>query len=190
MTATTIAASTVDSALSPDSIRLLQALSYVLGWIYTLSWSLSFYPQPLLNIRRSSTTGLTPSFPILNVLGFASYTFSTVAFYTSDRIQSQYKERHGGEPNTVRGNDVAFALHALLLCLVTLSQFWPRLWGFESRKWKVGKGIWGIVIGCTVGIAWTVLMVIAGGGRGWQWIDVVRVRSLAHHDAKRLTRRS
>ena len=168
-----MALSAAGTTLSPESVRLLRALSYMLGWVYTLSWSFSFYPQPILNLRRSSTSGTAPAFPILNFTGFACYTISTIAFYSSDLIQSQYKERHVGEPNTVRGNDVAFALHALLLCIITLSQFWPRLWGFEKRKWKVGKGIWGIVLGCAVGVGWTVFMVIGDRGKGWQWIDVV-----------------
>ena len=149
-------------------------LSQIFGWIYVASWSLSFYPQPLLNIRRRSTTGTTPAFPILNTLGFAAYTVSTLIFYLSADIQQQYKERHNGEENTVRGNDVAFAVHALVLSVTTLSQFWSELWGFEKRKWRVGRGLWGILMGCLIGVAWSMWMAVRDGGHGWQWIDVVR----------------
>lgn len=47
----------------------LPVLSGLFGWIYTLAWSLSFYPQPLLNFHRKSTSGTTVDFPLVNVLG-------------------------------------------------------------------------------------------------------------------------
>lgn len=145
----------------------------------TLSWSASFYPQPLLNIRRHSTHGTTPAFPTLNVLGFLCYATSTLLFYYSPLIKSQYRTRNNGEENTVRANDVAFAVHALALCVLTISQFWPYLWGFEKSKARVGKGVWAIVVACIVGIVWVIGMVMRqglDGGRdagSWAWIDVV-----------------
>lgn len=48
---------------------LLAPLSALFGWVYTFCWSASFYPQPLLNFRRRSTSGTTVDFPFLNVLG-------------------------------------------------------------------------------------------------------------------------
>lgn len=167
------------ATFSPASIRFLRAFSRLLGWIYTLSWSASFYPQPLLNIRRHSTHGTTPAFPTLNVLGFLCYTTSTLLFYYSPLIKSQYRTRNNGEENTVRANDVAFAVHALVLCVLTISQFWPYLWGFEKSKASVGKGVWAIVVACIVGIVWVIGMVMRqglDGGRdagSWAWIDVV-----------------
>ncbi|KAL9125319.1 MAG: hypothetical protein Q9217_005465 [Psora testacea] len=133
--------------LSPDSIRLLTVLSHLLGWIYTASWSLSFYPQPLLNFRRRSTTGTTPAFPILNTLGFTAYTVSTISFYLSAEVRRQYRERHNGEENTVRGNDVAFALHALVYAfgyvklLITVIKYIPQVWANHQRKSTVGWSI-------------------------------------------------
>lgn len=130
----------------PDSLSLLRTLSSLLGVLYTLSWSLSFYPQVLLNIRRRSTTGTTPSFPILNILGFFCYTVSILAFLYSPLIQQQYRDRHGGLENTARGNDLAFALHASILSIIALSQFSSTIWGFERRRWRVGYGVWGIIV--------------------------------------------
>ena len=96
--------------------------------------------------------------------------------------------------NTVRGNDVAFAIHALVLSAVTLSMFWERLWGLEQggkRAGTVGRAVWVIVGGSAVGVAWCVVQVLVeggadGGGVGkagkgekvgvegrWEWIDVV-----------------
>lgn len=47
----------------------LGLLSALFGWIYTACWSLSFYPQPLLNFQRKSTSGTTVDFPLINCLG-------------------------------------------------------------------------------------------------------------------------
>lgn len=47
----------------------LPLLAFLFGWIYTLAWSLSFYPQPLLNWQRRSTSGTTADFPTLNIIG-------------------------------------------------------------------------------------------------------------------------
>lgn len=35
----------------------LELLSWVIGWAYFLSWSLSFYPQAILNYRRKRVDG-------------------------------------------------------------------------------------------------------------------------------------
>lgn len=48
---------------------VLEVISGLFGWVYTLSWSLSFYPQPLLNYQRGTTAGTTVDFPLINVLG-------------------------------------------------------------------------------------------------------------------------
>lgn len=55
--------------LRPQPWRCCPLLSALCGWVYTLCWSASFYPQPLLNARRRSTSGTTTDFPVLNVLG-------------------------------------------------------------------------------------------------------------------------
>ena len=51
------------------AVGFLQVLSGLFGWVYTLCWSLSFYPQPILNFRRKSTSGTTVDFPLINCLG-------------------------------------------------------------------------------------------------------------------------
>ena len=47
----------------------LPFLSAIFGWVYFLCWSASFYPQPLLNWYRRSTSGTTVDFPLINSLG-------------------------------------------------------------------------------------------------------------------------
>ena len=59
--------------------------------------------------------------------------------------------------------------------------FSPKLWGFKQGQARVGKSIWGIAVGCIVGVLWVAGIVLGKGndsGRdplGWAWIDVVRV---------------
>lgn len=108
---------------------LLSALSALFGWVYTICWSLSFYPQPLLNARRRSTAGTTVDFPLVNCLGFLAYLLSTAALRYSAAVRAQYAARHHGLTPAVAANDVAFAAHALVLSLITLSQYLlPRVW--------------------------------------------------------------
>lgn len=72
----------------------LEVLYNVLGWIAFVSWSISFYPQVILNFRRKSCA-----------------------------VQRQYHNRYGkNEMIPVAANDVAFSTHALLLTAFTLFQ--------------------------------------------------------------------
>lgn len=58
-------------------------LSYLIGWVYFLAWSASFYPQAILNWRRKSVQGLSMDFIHLNVLGFLCYAVRTQPFPAS-----------------------------------------------------------------------------------------------------------
>lgn len=149
----------------------------------TLSWSASFYPQPVLNWRRKSTHGLAIDFPAINVLGFVCYTISTSAFLYSPLIRQQYAARHVSAPEpTVRFNDFAFALHAVVLTVLTYTQFFPGLWGFTVGKYQhVSPPIAGIVFGGVFAVILVILLVILQSSDGgynpaeWAWIDVVGV---------------
>ncbi|CAE6435118.1 unnamed protein product [Rhizoctonia solani] len=103
-----------------ESIRAI--VSQSLGWLYFISWTVSFYPQVFLNIRRKSVEGLSIDFVSLNVVGFASYAIYTTNFYFNEEVREEYRQRHNGYDNSVQLNDVAFAIHALALTLVTWSQ--------------------------------------------------------------------
>ncbi|RMZ77610.1 hypothetical protein DV737_g4256, partial [Chaetothyriales sp. CBS 132003] len=147
----------------------LRALSSV------LAWSLSFYPQPWLNWRRGSTSGFAVDFPLLNLLGFACYTGSTAAFLYSATIRQQYAQLHPLSPEpTVRFNDLVFGVHALILCVVAYSQFFPWLWRLElSPVDRVSAPVLGIIVGSLCSLAVTVAVVATSDG--WQWLDVMYV---------------
>ncbi|KAB8253835.1 PQ loop repeat-domain-containing protein [Aspergillus pseudonomiae] len=167
--------------MSPQLEIFIKALSRLLGWIYTLCWSASFYPQPITNFRRRSTVGLAIDFPTVNTLGYVCYTGYTAAFLYSPVIRHQYAARHpGSEGSTVRFNDFAFAVHAIILSALTYTQFWPAVWGFKvSRFQRVSKPVAGLFWGSIAAVAILIFIVLGqspDGGydpSGWGWIDVV-----------------
>jgi len=121
---------------------------------------------------------------MLNVLGFACYTTSTGAFLFNSTIREQYAIRHPAAPvPTVRGNDFAFAVHALLLCVVVYSQLWHRLWGFEDipgkRASRTSVGVfWGSILGLSL-VALIVVIRSDGSAESTSWaaIDIIYATS-------------
>lgn len=67
-------------------------------------------------------------FCVLNVLGYVCYTTYCANFYFNPNIIQEYKERMSAAGDdttaqvTVQGNDVAFAIHAVIMATATLSQ--------------------------------------------------------------------
>ena len=106
----------------------MQVASSVIGWSYFAAWSISFYPQVLLNYQRRSVAGFSLDYAVLNVCGYACYSAYNVALAFSADIRSQYAHRHHGNVPIVRPPDVFFALHALALSIVTYTQslVYPR----------------------------------------------------------------
>ncbi len=164
-------------------MALLELFSSLFGILYVAAWSVSFYPQPLLNLARRSTSGTTVDFPLLNCLGFAAYLVSNAAFYYSPLVRAQYAARYRGLTPTVHFNDLAFAGHSLVLSLVTASQyFFPRVWGFAPSKGnRPSRLSLGIFFGCVAGVAVIVGRVLASPERDstseavgeWVWLDAV-----------------
>ncbi|KAF2738474.1 cystinosin [Polyplosphaeria fusca] len=167
--------------MNDEVVVFARAISRVLGWMYFLCWSGSFYPQPVLNWQRKATLGLAIDFPTLNVLGFTAYTFSTAAFLYSPTIKSQYAFRHPDAPETtVRFNDFLFAAHGAVLCVIIYSQFFPAIWGFKvGSRQKASRPIIGIFWGSILGILIVTSLVKTRGKDGgydpsdWAWIDVI-----------------
>lgn len=97
-------------------------LSQIVGWTYFLSWSLSFYPQVILNWRRHSVIGLSFDFVALNLLGFACYSFYNLMFLFSTTIRGQYQLEHNGQYPLITIHDALFACHATVLTVLTALQ--------------------------------------------------------------------
>ncbi|PVI03345.1 hypothetical protein DM02DRAFT_652623 [Periconia macrospinosa] len=165
----------------PEGVQFAKAVSRLLGWMYFLAWSASFYPQPIANWYRKNTLGLAIDFPTLNVLGFSCYAVSTAAFLFSPTIRSQYAYRHPENPETtMRFNDFLFAAHGAVLCVIIYSQFFPKIWGFRvGAKQRASRPVLVIFWACVLALLFVVLLARFRGidkgynPDGWAWIDVI-----------------
>lgn len=80
---------------------------------------------------------------------------------------------------TVRANDVAFALHAVVLCSINFSQFFPRIWGFHVGRRQRVSVVMLSICGLAVLSIVTLIAFVASNPpshgvdpAGWAWIDV------------------
>lgn len=170
----------------PKIVEVLPIVSQVLGWTYTSLWSLSFYPQPILNYRRLSTVGTTIDFSLLNILGYLTYLIYNATFYFSSQVRSQYAMKNNGLMPTVQLNDIAYSIHALILSSITYSQFLlSSWWGFEQSKRALGarhtKVAWIPFGGCLLGILASGILVLVKHLQDplghWAVIDLIYVIS-------------
>jgi Uncharacterized conserved protein len=113
-------------------------ISSMIGYTYFIFWCFSFYPQIISNYKRKSAQGLSADFCVINFVGYVCYAIYTSLLYWNQDIQNMYQERHvqgqqqeqydesgdhgdvstfcsSGAKITVQSNDVAFALHAVVL---------------------------------------------------------------------------
>jgi cystinosin len=150
-------------------------VSAAIGYIYFLCWSVSFYPQVVTNFQRRSTVGLSADFCGFNVLGFSCYSAYNVAFFWSPTIQQLYRERYGENAAiTVQSNDVAFALHALLLSSITFLQI-GYYGGFQAQR--PSKIILVIAICILCACAIYPLLVVAKISTVFNWLDYLYLLS-------------
>ncbi|XP_024031336.1 cystinosin homolog [Morus notabilis] len=137
----------------------------VLGWIAFVAWSISFYPQVILNFRRKSVVGLNFDFVVLNLTKHSSYLIYNATLYFSSAVQKQYRDKYGsGEMIPVAANDVAFSTHAVILTAITLFQIAI----YERGAQKVSKISLAIV--SAVWLAAGVCFFIALPKHSWLWL--------------------
>ncbi|XP_010248793.1 PREDICTED: cystinosin homolog isoform X3 [Nelumbo nucifera] len=137
----------------------------VFGWIAFFSWSLSFYPQVILNFRRKCVVGLNFDFLVLNLTKHSSYLIYNASLFFSTVIQRQYHEKYGyGEMIPVAANDVAFSTHAVLLTAITLYQVLI----YDCGNQKVSKTC--IAITSIVWVSAAVCVFIAWPNNSWLWL--------------------
>ncbi|XP_004488939.1 cystinosin homolog [Cicer arietinum] len=135
------------------------------GWFAFVCWSISFWPQVILNFRRKSVVGLNFDFVVLNLTKHTSYLIYNASLYFSSAIQKQYRDKYGQKQMIpVAANDVAFSVHAVLLTAVSLFQIAI----YDRGSQKVSKIAYGIVI-----VAWTTATVcffVALHNHHWLWL--------------------
>lgn len=138
--------------------------SNVIGWVYFVAWSVSFYPQLWINFKRKSVVGLSFDYLALNVVGHTLYAIFNVSLFWIPAIQDQYFERHPRGLNPVLLNDVFFSIHASVITLVTISQCFIYERAAQRVSWTA-QGIIGI---------FAVTIIVTGGlslGSKLAWLD-------------------
>ncbi|XP_042560765.1 cystinosin isoform X2 [Clupea harengus] len=143
---------------------ILAIIDQVIGWIYFVAWSISFYPQAYENWKRKSVVGLNFDFLALNLTGFFAYSVFNVGLFWVPYIKEEFLEKEPNGVNPVDANDVFFSLHAVLLCLVYICQCVM----YEKGGQKVSK-----VAMFLLAVAWTFALVslfVAVAGK-ITWLD-------------------
>ncbi|KAK6798829.1 hypothetical protein RDI58_006532 [Solanum bulbocastanum] len=144
----------------------LEVLYNVLGWLAFVSWSISFYPQVILNFRRKSVVGLNFDFVVLNLTKHSSYLIYNASMFFSSAVQRQYHHRYGkNEMIPVAANDVAFSTHAVLLTAFTLFQISI----YDRGNQKVSKTAIAIVSVAWLSVA-VCVFVVGIPKHSWLWL--------------------
>lgn len=82
------------SSVSRLFVRVIVAYSYfyiqlssIVGWVYFVAWTISFYPQMISNFRRKSVVGLSFDYTALNFVGHTLYMVFNVSLFFSTFIE-------------------------------------------------------------------------------------------------------
>ncbi|XP_065657908.1 cystinosin isoform X4 [Hydra vulgaris] len=139
----------------------IKFISILIGWVYFLAWSVSFYPQTYKNFKRKSVVGLNFDFVCYNMTGFLAYSFFNVGLFWVPSIQNDYFKRYGGTEIPVQANDVFFSLHAVTLTGITIIQciIYEAYMNYK-RKSTVGWSIENIKLDFTGGSLSIVQMIL------------------------------
>ncbi|XP_066996613.2 cystinosin homolog isoform X2 [Anabrus simplex] len=130
--------------------------SIVVGWIYFLAWSISFYPQVYMNWKRKSVVGLNFDFLALNLMGFVLYSLFNGGLYWIRDVENEYLERNPKGLNPVQINDIVFSLHACFATCVTVAQCFI----YERAGQTVSKVAGGIIVICALFLGISLIIAI------------------------------
>ncbi|KAI6196726.1 hypothetical protein M3Y94_01143100 [Aphelenchoides besseyi] len=159
---------------------IIKYLIDVVGWIYFAAWSISFWPQIILNFQRRSVVGLNFDFIALNILGFTCYSTYNVFLYFLPSVQrANQRISYTCIGWTVvlllfaAGSLVATLFHALnwfgfitylsyVKMAVSLSKYSPQAIMNFRRKSTVGWSIGNVLLDFTGGCFSILQMVLIG----------------------------
>ncbi|EZG78214.1 cystinosin [Gregarina niphandrodes] len=110
---------------SHETSVALTILAHICGWIYFTAWTISFYPQLISNYHAKSTEGLSITFAVFNLIGFIALAQYDIIRYG---VQLRYDL-----PQAVEIQDVCFAVHAAVLCIICCLQFIHYDSGWRER---------------------------------------------------------
>lgn len=120
-------------------------VSQVVGWIYFVAWSSSFYGQIYENIKHKSVKGLSFDFQVFNFTGFLGYSIYNVWAYVDRKIGV----------DGVEIQDVLFSTHAFGVTCFTIGQIF-YYYDKEDKNQRVNP----IAISISVCIWWGFFIVI------------------------------
>ncbi|KAF5298133.1 hypothetical protein FQA39_LY02557 [Lamprigera yunnana] len=142
----------------------IDVVSQVVGWIYSITWALSYYPQIYENFKRKSVVGLSFDYLSLNIVGYVSFGIFINSVYFSSAIQKEYFEKNPRGLLPVKTNDVIYNLHGLFAVLVTILQC------FVYEKGNQGISILARIILSLFGLYFVVLFILRSVDV-LQWLD-------------------
>ncbi|GKT35551.1 Lysosomal cystine transporter like protein [Aduncisulcus paluster] len=134
-------------------IDTIEKWSAVFGWIAFFMWSVSFYPQPIKNCMHKAVEGFSLEFNTLNTLGFSCY-----LLYNSLVISGALNVSI-----VVHWNDVAFALNAVILTVITQVQFFYYCRCSGKARPKIPQRDW-IFIFVSIAVVVVSFIIAAIGG--------------------------
>jgi len=144
----------------------LYTISEIIGWIYVLAWSISYYPQIYENWKRKSVIGYSFDLLALETIDMTLYTIYNIGLLSSDTIQDEYKHKHYTDVIPVEINDLVFGVHAVFCCLILILQcsFYERGGQGISKTSKVLIGSIFLFIICTT---------VSTLANAMEWIDLM-----------------
>lgn len=150
-----------ETDLRPIRLRTFRAqwiyiLDQVIGWLYFVLWSVSFYPQVIMNYRRQSVVGFNMDFLGYDLAGFISFTMYNCLIFWSPAVFSLYLSVYPGASNPIQINDVFFCLHAVFIQMINSYQCLT----YERAGQGLSKLCKGILVAVTLAVL--VEVIIAG----------------------------
>uniref|UniRef100_A0A8C8SF26 Cystinosin n=1 Tax=Pelusios castaneus TaxID=367368 RepID=A0A8C8SF26_9SAUR len=142
--------------------NIVRIIDQVIGWIYFLAWSISFYPQVFENWRRKSVVGLSFDFIALNLTGFIAYSVFNVGLYWIAYVKEQFLHKYPNGVNPVDSNDVFFSLHAVAVTLLIIFQCCI----YERASQRVSRVAIGLLVMAWI-FTFTTLSLAAAGEITW-----------------------
>ncbi|XP_013777247.1 cystinosin-like [Limulus polyphemus] len=144
-------------------------LCSVIGWIYFVAWSISFYPQIYMNWKRKSVVGLNFDFVVLNLTGFFCYSVYNLCFKYVYSVKCEYFNLFPTSIIPVELNDIVFAVHATCATIITVIQILL----YERGEQRVSR-IACIFLSCLfLGAAIFLIVIFAGGIHKHPWLSLL-----------------
>lgn len=158
-------------------------VSNIIGYTYTLCWSVAMYPQAISNYHRKTTKGLSVEFALLNLVGFACYSLYSTALLYNATILDVYQQQKSQANNQisapmVKVNDVVFSIHVFILSAFMCAQmlvYNGLVWARDVSpliQWILG----GMV---TFAVGWPMYLLFAVKTRedSFMWLNYLYVLS-------------